>query len=249
MPRCRRRPAAGPPCRPRWCRRPGRTERLDLTGAIDFSFWINPDADQSYTIEVNLQEDDNGNGDIDPADDEFQSNCVVSPQGPCAVSGGGWQRVTIPLANFFDDDRFLPGGNGILDADADGNGQLVNVVLALISGEPGPLSFRTDYWTFNGPNDEDGDGVFDAVDNCLTVPNVDQRDSNDDGYGNACDADLTGDCIVNVTDLGALRLLFFSSNPNADFNGDGVVNVTDLGIMRSAFFAPPGPSGVTNACD
>jgi carbonic anhydrase/acetyltransferase-like protein (isoleucine patch superfamily) len=36
------------------------------------------------------------------------------------------------------------------------------------------------------PPDGDADGVPDAQDNCPTVPNVDQLDTNDDGFGDAC---------------------------------------------------------------
>lgn len=43
----------------------------------------------------------------------------------------------------------------------------------------------TKYGITLGP-DSDGDGVVDASDNCPTVPNPDQIDSNDDGYGDAC---------------------------------------------------------------
>ncbi len=93
--------------------------------------------------------------------------------------------------------------------------------------------------------DIDGDGVSDAADNCLRVANSDQRDSNGDGFGNLCDADLNNDNVVNVVDLGILRTVFFTADPDADFNGDGVVNVTDLGIMRAGFFAAPGPSGLS----
>ncbi|MEM6641282.1 MAG: family 16 glycosylhydrolase, partial [Pseudomonadota bacterium] len=193
----------------------GRTAPQSLDGAVDFSFWINPDADQRYTLQINLQEDDNANGTIDQGDDEFQFNCIVSPEGPCATAGGGWQRVSIPFDSFFDDGSFLNGGNGILDAD--GEGELINVVIALDSADGGPITFRTDYWAFNGPSDADGDGVFDSLDNCQDVPNADQRDTNADGFGNACDADLTGDCFVNFGDLGALRLFFFSSRADADF--------------------------------
>ncbi|MEO1574717.1 MAG: thrombospondin type 3 repeat-containing protein [Pseudomonadota bacterium] len=92
--------------------------------------------------------------------------------------------------------------------------------------------------------DSDGDGVADDQDNCTEVANADQRDSDGDLYGNACDADLNNDLVVNVIDLGILRTVFFTTDADADFNGDGVVNVTDLGIMRSAFFGPPGPSGL-----
>ncbi len=105
----------------------GRTNASDLSGTEYFNFWINSDAGQDYTLEINLQEDDNGDGAINPPDDdEFQFNCVVSPTGPCATSGGGWQLVSIPLADFFDDNSFLFGGNGVLDptpASRGGNGE------------------------------------------------------------------------------------------------------------------------------
>ncbi len=92
--------------------------------------------------------------------------------------------------------------------------------------------------------DSDADGVSDQLDNCTLDANPDQRDSNDDGYGNVCDADLSNDGIVNVVDLGILRSVFFTDDEDADFNGDGVVNVVDLGVLRQRFFAPPGPSAL-----
>ncbi|HEY7138310.1 MAG TPA: PKD domain-containing protein [Acidimicrobiia bacterium] len=42
-----------------------------------------------------------------------------------------------------------------------------------------------------GDVDTDGDGVPDSVDNCPTVPNPDQADSNGNGVGDACDTPLT----------------------------------------------------------
>lgn len=97
--------------------------------------------------------------------------------------------------------------------------------------------------------DGDGDDVVDIADNCIEIANADQRDTNADGYGNACDLDLNDDCVVNVVDLGILRSVFFSGDADADANGDGVVNVVDLGLMRSLFFQAPGPSGTTDSCD
>jgi len=130
----------------------GRTSLTDLRLTDHFSFWINPDAGQDYTLEINLQDDDNGDDAANPADDdEFQYNCVVSPAGPCAVSGGGWQLVSIPLADFFYDNSSFTGGNGSLDAvpvSAGGNGQLINVVFAVIGNSGSDATFRTDYWTF-----------------------------------------------------------------------------------------------------
>ncbi|MFK8017293.1 MAG: PA14 domain-containing protein, partial [Gammaproteobacteria bacterium] len=98
--------------------------------------------------------------------------------------------------------------------------------------------------------DSDGDGVSDSADNCLLIANAPQRDTNQDGFGNACDADLNGDLQINITDLGLLRASFFAVPPDptwnadADFNGDGVVSIIDLGIMRNSFFGTPGPSAL-----
>jgi len=131
----------------------GRGSLTDLTGAGYFNFWINPDADQDYTLEINLQDDDNGDNAISqPDDDEFQYNCVISPTGPCAVSGDGWQYVSIPLSDFFDDGSYLWGGNGLLDAvptSEGGNGQLINIVMAVIGNTGSDVTFRTDYWNFS----------------------------------------------------------------------------------------------------
>ncbi|MEL7450395.1 MAG: thrombospondin type 3 repeat-containing protein, partial [Pseudomonadota bacterium] len=100
-----------------------------------------------------------------------------------------------------------------------------------------------------GRADFDGDGVLDSADNCIEIANPDQRDSNGDGFGNVCDADLNNDCLVNFEDIGVMRSVFFTDDADADLNGDGVVRFLDLGILRSQLFMPPGPSGVTNACD
>ena len=132
----------------------GRTNPIDLTSVDHFNFWINPAPDQAYTLEINLQDDDNGDDTIpNPSgdDDEYQFNCVVGPEGPCAMSGGGWQLVEIPFTDFFDDNSFHTGGNATFDptpTSEGGNGQLVNVVIAII-GTGTDVNFVTDYWVFS----------------------------------------------------------------------------------------------------
>ncbi len=130
----------------------GREFPLDLTGALYFNFWINPDPDQDYTLEINLQDDDNGDGLIgNPDDDEFQFNCTIDAIGTCATSGGGWQLVSVSLDDFFDDGSFLFGGNGVFDpfsTSGGGNGELIYVVFAVIGNTGSDAVFRTDYWAF-----------------------------------------------------------------------------------------------------
>ncbi len=113
----------------------------------------------------------------------------------------------------------------------------------------GVVSFVRLSGAFFPANDTDADGVGDGFDNCIMAVNPAQRDTNGDGFGNFCDADLSNDCIINAVDLGLLRTLFFTNDPDGDLNGDGVVGTIELGIMRSTFFDAPGPSGVENSCD
>lgn len=100
------------------------------------------------------------------------------------------------------------------------------------------------------PPDADEDGIEDALDNCLFVPNGplapdaggnSQLDTDADGFGNICDADLNNDGIVNFTDLGGFKAVFGSPDANADLNGDGLVNFADLALLKMYFAQPPGP--------
>lgn len=101
--------------------------------------------------------------------------------------------------------------------------------------------------------DQDNDGIADLEDNCIYKPNGAlipdagghvQRDTDGDGYGNLCDGDLNNDGAVNFADLGILKSVFFTADPDADLDGNAAVNFADLGILKSLFFAEPGPSGL-----
>ncbi len=93
------------------------------------------------------------------------------------------------------------------------------------------------------PLDDDGDGIENANDNCTLVANADQRDTNDDGFGNLCDPDLNDDLIVDLEDRDIMRARLFSDDPDADLDGDGTVRLSDLGLLRDFLGQPPGPAG------
>lgn len=100
---------------------------------------------------------------------------------------------------------------------------------------------------FTGCGDTDFDGVFDQNDNCTLVPNPTQCDTNGDGFGNHCDADLNNDGIVDKTDRSLLTAALGATGPNdADLNCDGLVNTGDLSRLRDAMGQPPGPSGLVS---
>ena len=99
-------------------------------------------------------------------------------------------------------------------------------------------------------DDTDEDGLVDAADNCILAANPDQRDTDGDGIGNACDADIAlGDCKIDFADLATFRGAFVNYHPDADFDGNNTVNIGDLVLIRQQFLGAPGPSGVPNACD
>ena len=79
---------------------------------------------------------------------------------------------------------------------------------------------------------DDGDAIADPIDNCPTVPNQDQLDTNGDGVGDACEAcvgigDADSDGVCDPTDN--CPTIF---NPTqADFDGDGIGDACESGAI------------------
>lgn len=96
--------------------------------------------------------------------------------------------------------------------------------------------------------DTDGDGIDDAIDNCTTQPNASQLDTDDDGFGNACDADYDNSGSTSGLDFGYFLMYFGKSvigtgGMNADCDGSGTVTASDFGCFLRYFGTVPGPSG------
>jgi Thrombospondin type 3 repeat len=94
--------------------------------------------------------------------------------------------------------------------------------------------------------DTDGDTIPDYNDNCTLKFNLNQVDSDADGFGNHCDGDMNGDQIVNSFDTPLFRAQIAKPsippiyNP-ADLNTNGYVNAFDTAIFRSLLGKAPGP--------
>ena len=98
--------------------------------------------------------------------------------------------------------------------------------------------------------DMDGDGVPDALDNCLLVPNAPPFDCNTDGdaFGNACDGDFNNDSFVTLLDFApplfmADFLAGVDSGIGSDMDCNGVVNANDSSVFLGPQLAQgfPGP--------
>jgi hypothetical protein len=179
--------------------------------------------------------------------------CLAAPGGARVGAGGRFDLASLDGRNGFAlngiaGDDFS--GRSVSEAgDVNGDGSDDLIIGAVGAEVNGNEYAGQSYVVFGRPTDSDGDGVLNDTDNCVLAANADQRDTDGDGFGNVCDADLNNDCIVNFPDLGLFKVLFFGSDPDADFDGDGVVDFGDLAIMKAGFFQPPGPSGLPNACD
>ena len=110
-----------------------------------------------------------------------------------------------------------------------------------------------------GAPDSDLDGVPDAQDNCITLPNGplaqwrftprcnDQEDGDRDGYGDPCDTDITNDGAFGLDDVALVyeASQVVSTDPRFDFNCDGATGLDDVrkSFDDSVTLALPGPSG------
>lgn len=75
--------------------------------------------------------------------------------------------------------------------------------------------------------DDDGDGIPNAVDNCPTVSNPRQIDTDGNGIGDACDPDKDGDGVLNASD-NCPKVANATQTDSSDLQPDGVGDACDL---------------------
>ena len=96
--------------------------------------------------------------------------------------------------------------------------------------------------------DTDGDLVGDRCDNCTAVTNASQLDTDGDGHGNACDGDFNQDGFVGGPDFTLFIGCFNQPTGGnsiceaADMNGDGFVGGPDFSLFIAGFNGAPGPA-------
>jgi subtilisin family serine protease len=123
---------------------------------------------------------------------------------------------------------FVPGtgilspNGGFIDTEASGG----------LFGQPYEATDENAFLAIDAITDSDGDNIPDPDDNCRLTANSTQRDTDADGYGNACDCDLNNDDMVNQADFMQFRSHWGTGEAVADFNADGSVNQVDFMIFR-----------------
>jgi gliding motility-associated-like protein len=99
-----------------------------------------------------------------------------------------------------------------------------NTVTMTVTDASGNSSVTTFIVSVSCDEDADGDGIFDAVDNCPNTANPDQADNDMDGIGDVCDDDDDDDGVLDVDDNCPITY-----NPGQeDRDNDGSGDVCDI---------------------
>jgi hypothetical protein len=93
--------------------------------------------------------------------------------------------------------------------------------------------------------DADGDGIPDASDNCILVPNPTQCNTDGDAFGNHCDGDFDGNGAAGASDFNYFRMTFqfgpYDPDVDMDCSGPPAITLADFSLFAAEYLTPPGP--------
>ncbi|MEP5616283.1 MAG: thrombospondin type 3 repeat-containing protein, partial [Flavobacteriaceae bacterium] len=144
------------------------------------------------------------------------------------------------------------------------NAELATVTtLTLIlpdTADPPFIAYNTAAFTICASGDTDEDGICNSSDNCSSVSNPLQEDSDNDGVGDLCDDDDDGDGVLDITEIADgtnpknacdfnVANVTIPATSTEDCDGDGISNEEEINGVDGNPSITTDNTDLNNPCD